>query len=173
LHTHRPTPKLVQPKRTRPTDSFGEQQGGDGEPYRQRAWVPTRTLRRKCVADPRPTEVTARKLLHRFLYSFAVTIFADAENVAITEASRRGVSKLVADAEAGHPTVLRRRSEPVAALVGYKDVQRLAAMERDLTDVALVLTRAATDNGRRTPLDDVITSLGFTREQLDKLDDPA
>lgn len=116
---------------------------------------------------------TAGQLLHRFLCSFAVTIFADAENVAITEASRRGVSKPVADAEAGHTTILRRRSEPVAALVGYQDVQRLAAMERDLTDVALVLTRAATDNGRRTPLDDVITSFGFTREQLNKFDDPA
>jgi hypothetical protein len=102
-----------------------------------------------------------------------VTLFADAEDVAITEASRRGISKLIADAEAGHATVLRRRSEPVAALVGYQDVQRLAAMERDLTDVALVLARAATDNGHRTPLDDAITSLGFTRAQLDALDDPA
>lgn len=102
-----------------------------------------------------------------------MTIFTGAEAVLITEAGRRGLSRLVADAEAGHPTVLRRRAEPVAAVVGYGDVQRLAELERDLTDVALVLSRAATDSGRRTSLDAVIASSGYTREQLAAMDDPA
>ncbi len=97
---------------------------------------------------------------------------ADSEQVAITEASRRGVSRLVADAENGHPTVLRRRAEPVAAVVSYRELQRLQALERDLVDVALVLARAATDTGRRINLDEVITSFGYTREQLDAMDDP-
>lgn len=97
---------------------------------------------------------------------------ADSEQVAITEASRRGVSRLVADAEKGHPTVLRRRAEPVAAVVSYRELQRLQALERDLVDVALVLARAATDTGRRISLDEVITSFGYTREQLDAMDDP-
>lgn len=97
---------------------------------------------------------------------------ADSEQVAITEASRRGVSRLVADAENGHPTVLRRRAEPVAAVVSYRELQRLQALERDLVDVALVLARAATDTGRRISLDEVITSSGYTREQLDAMDDP-
>ena len=97
---------------------------------------------------------------------------ADSEQVAITEASRRGVSRLVADAENGHPTVLRRRAEPVAAVVSYRELQRLQALERDLVDVALVLARAATDTGRRISLDEVITSSGYTREHLDAMDDP-
>jgi len=101
-----------------------------------------------------------------------VSIFAASEAVQITEAGRRGVSKLVADAEAGHTTVLRRRAEPVAAVVSYRDVQRLADLERDLTDVALVLARAASDSGNRSALDDVISSYGYTRQQLASMDDP-
>jgi prevent-host-death family protein len=102
-----------------------------------------------------------------------MSILDGSEAVAITEAGRRGVSRLVADAEAGHSTVLRRRAEPVAAVVSYRDVQRLAELERDLVDVALVLARSASDSGNRTSLDDVVTSLGYTREQLDSMDDPA
>jgi prevent-host-death family protein len=98
---------------------------------------------------------------------------AAAEPMPITEASRRGVSKLVADAESGHPTVLRRHAEPVAAVISFRELQRLQALERDLVDLALVLTRAATDTGRRTSLDDVIASMGYTREQLASMDDPA
>jgi hypothetical protein len=63
-------------------------------------------------------------------------------------------------------TVLLRHAVPVAAVVGYNDVRRIAEMERDLTDVALVLTRAATDNGRRTARDDAIAAFGFTRDEL-------
>jgi prevent-host-death family protein len=95
-----------------------------------------------------------------------------AEPLAITEASRRGVSKLVADAEAGHATILRRHSEPVAAVISFAELQRLQGLERDLVDVALVLARAATDTGGRTSLDAAIESLGFTREQLTAMDDP-
>lgn len=97
---------------------------------------------------------------------------SEAEPLPITEASRRGVSKLVADAENGHPTILRRHAEPVAAVISYRELQRLQALERDLVDVALVLARAATDNGRRTRLDDVIESLGYSREQLEAMDEP-
>jgi antitoxin (DNA-binding transcriptional repressor) of toxin-antitoxin stability system len=107
-----------------------------------------------------------------FLYSSAVSIFAASEAVQITEAGRRGVSRLVADAEAGHTTVLRRRAEPVAAVVSYRDVQRLADLERDLTDVALVLARAASDSGNRSSLDDVIASYGYTRQRLASMEDP-
>lgn len=91
----------------------------------------------------------------------------------IAEASRRGVSKLVADAENGHPTILRRHAEPVAAVISFHELQRLQGLERDLVDVALVLARAATDTGRRTSLDEAIESLGFTRDQLASMDDPA
>lgn len=99
--------------------------------------------------------------------------FAAAEPLPIAEASRRGVSKLVADAENGHATILRRHAEPVAAVISFHELQRLQGLERDLVDVALVLARAATDSGRRTSLDAAIESLGFTRDQLASMDDPA
>ena len=111
--------------------------------------------------------------LHRFLYSFGMTVLDSAESLLITEASKLGVSRLAADAEEGHAKVLERRGRPVAAVVGYGELQRIAEMERDLVDVALVLTRAATDTGARTSLDDVIEKFGFTREQLNSMDDPA
>ncbi|WP_019877820.1 type II toxin-antitoxin system Phd/YefM family antitoxin [Sporichthya polymorpha] len=98
---------------------------------------------------------------------------AAAEPLPIAEASRRGVSKLVADAENGHATILRRHAEPVAAVISFHELQRLQGLERDLVDVALVLARAATDSGRRTSLDEAIESLGFTRDQLASMDDPA
>ena len=96
----------------------------------------------------------------------------EAEPLPIAEASRRGVSKLVADAEGGRPTILRRHSEPVAAIIGYQELVRLQGLERDLVDVALVLARAATDSGRRTSLDDVIEDLGYTRGQLEAMEEP-
>lgn len=97
---------------------------------------------------------------------------AEAEPLPITEASRRGVSRLVADAENGRATILRRHGEPVAAVISYREFQRLQALERDLVDVALVLARSATDSGRRTSLDDVLADLGYTREQLNAMDEP-
>lgn len=98
---------------------------------------------------------------------------AEAEPLRIAEASRRGISRLAADAENGQATVLRRHSQPVAAVIGFEEFQRLQHLERDLVDVALVLTRAATDDGRRTSLDDALAALGYTREQLAAMDDPA
>ncbi len=111
--------------------------------------------------------------LHRFLYSFAMAVLDDAEALLITEGHKRGLSRLAADAEHGHATLLKRREVPIAAVVGYGELQRIARLERDLIDVALVLTRAATDTGRRTSLDDVIERFGYTREQLNAIDDPA
>jgi hypothetical protein len=102
-----------------------------------------------------------------------VSTFVPSETLPITEAGRRGVSRLAADAEKGRGTLLRRRGEAVAAVVSYQELERLAAAERDLVDAALVLARTATDDGRRTSLDDVLERSGFTREQLDGMDDPA
>lgn len=97
---------------------------------------------------------------------------AETDQLTITEASRRGVSRLVADAENGRPTIVRRHAGPVAAVISYGELQCLQALEGDLVDVALVLARSATDNGRRTRLDDVFESLGHTREQLEATDEP-
>ncbi|WP_227838643.1 hypothetical protein [Nocardia aurantia] len=53
-------------------------------------------------------------------------------------------------------------------------MNRLAELDRaesDLRDLALVLARAATDNGNRAPLDEVLDAFGHTRESLAELDD--
>lgn len=95
-----------------------------------------------------------------------------AEHMTITDASSAGVSRLASEAEQGRATVLERRHVPVAAVVGYTELERLATLERDLTDLALVLARAATDNGHRTSLDDAIEAAGFTRDQLEAMPSP-
>ena len=78
---------------------------------------------------------------------------------------------LVAEAEQGADLVVTRRNHPVAAVMGIARLDRLKAAESDLRDLALVLTRAATDTGRRTSLDDVLAAFGHTRDSLAALPD--
>jgi prevent-host-death family protein len=109
--------------------------------------------------------------LCRYLYSYCMTIMRDAHELSVTEATRRGVAGLVADAEHGADLVVTRRNHPVAAVVGIARLELLEAAESDLRDLALVLTRAATDTGRRTSLDDVLAAFGHTRDSLAALPD--
>lgn len=95
------------------------------------------------------------------------------ESLLITEASALGVSKLASMAATGHTTILQRRNQPVAAVIGYAELERLNELERDMLDFALVVARAATDAGARTSLGEVIGSFGYTREQLKNLPEPA
>lgn len=104
--------------------------------------------------------------LCRYLYSYNMTIMRDVRELSVTEAAQRGVAGLVADAEQGSDLVVTRRNHPVAAVVGIARLELLEAAESDLRDLALVLARAATDTGRRTSLDDVLTAFGHTRESL-------
>ena len=104
--------------------------------------------------------------LCRYLYSYGMTIMRDVRELSVTEAAQRGVAGLVAEAERGSDLVVTRRNHPVAAVVGIARLELLEAAESDLRDLALVLARAATDTGRRTPLDDVLTAFGHTRESL-------
>ncbi len=104
--------------------------------------------------------------LCRYLYSYSMTIMRDVRELSVTEAAQRGVAGLVAEAERGSDLVVTRRNHPVAAVVGIARLELLEAAESDLRDLALVLARAATDTGRRTSLDDVLTAFGHTRESL-------
>jgi hypothetical protein len=58
-----------------------------------------------------------------------------------------------------------------AAVVSMQRFAELQALEEDLRDLALVLTRVATDTGRRTSLDDALAAFGTTRAELEDLDD--
>ena len=88
---------------------------------------------------------------------------ADAERVSVTEASRRGVARLVADAAHGTEVVVERHGAPVAAVVAYDRYTELERLRADLRDLALVLGRTAGDDGQRHSLDDVVDAFGRAR----------
>ena len=88
---------------------------------------------------------------------------AGAERLSVTEASRRGVARLVADAAHGTEVVVERHGRPVAAVVDVERFDEVARLRDDLRDLALVIGRAAADDGRRTPLDDVVDAFGRAR----------
>lgn|SRR5581483_3995445 len=100
-----------------------------------------------------------------------MTLVRDTDIVSVTEANRRGVSGLVADAERGHDVIVARHSKPVAAIVSMRRLGELQELEEDLRDLALVVARVATDSGRRTSLDDVLAAFGHSREELEALPD--
>ncbi len=87
--------------------------------------------------------------------------------LSITDASARGVSSLVRDAEIGGVVVLERRHEPVAAVIGVQRLEMLRDAARDLRDLGIVLTRAATDDGVRHTLSDVFGRFGLDRAVLE------
>lgn len=90
-----------------------------------------------------------------------------ATSLSVTDAAKRGLPRLVADAEAGAGVVVERRGVPAAVVVGVERMQAILRREDDLRSAALVLTRAATDNGNRSSLDDVISAFGFDRAELE------
>ncbi|WP_274561630.1 type II toxin-antitoxin system prevent-host-death family antitoxin [Streptomyces spiramyceticus] len=100
-----------------------------------------------------------------------MTVLHDAHELSVTEATRRGVPGLVADAEQGSGIVVTRHKERVAAVVSISRLDELEEAAADLRDLALVLARSVTDTGRRTPLDDVLNAFGHTRESLTALPD--
>jgi prevent-host-death family protein len=94
-----------------------------------------------------------------------------AHELTVTEATKRGVAGLVADAEHGEDLVVTRHHRPVAAVVGVRRLAEIEEAAADLRDLALVLARAVADPGRRTSFDDVLTAFGHTRESLAAVED--
>lgn len=91
--------------------------------------------------------------------------------ISISDASNKGVSKLVAAAEGGRPQVLMRNSKAVAVVVNIESMdrlQRLDELESDLRLLSIALVRAAADSGRRYDLDDVLAEVGIDPESLDE-----
>ncbi|WP_067654900.1 prevent-host-death family protein [Nocardia harenae] len=100
-----------------------------------------------------------------------MSILHNSRELSVSDAVRRGVAGLVADAEGGADLVVTRHHRPVAAVVGMDRLAELDRAESDLRDLALVLARAATDSGHRTSLDDVLGAFGHTRQSLAELED--
>ena len=67
--------------------------------------------------------------------------------------------------------ILERHGEPVAAMIGMDRIEALEQARADLRDLALVLSRVATDSGERVPFDEVLGAFGLLREELDALPD--
>jgi prevent-host-death family protein len=94
-----------------------------------------------------------------------------ADLISISEATKRGVSALVREAEAGHEQVLLRNNKPVAAVVGIERLEELQQLEEDLIDLTMIAARLLTDGPERHSLDDVLARFGYTREQIRALPD--
>lgn len=100
-----------------------------------------------------------------------MTVLRDEREITVTEATKRGVAGLVADAEHGTDLVVTRHHRPVAAVIGVRRLDEIEDAAADLRDLALVLARSVTDTGRRTSLDDVLAAFGHTRETLTAVED--
>ena len=86
------------------------------------------------------------------------------DHVSVTEASRRGIARLVADAAHGSEVVVERHGTPLAAVVGHDRYTELVQLRADLRDLALVLGRGADDDGARHSLDNVVDAFGRARQ---------
>jgi len=95
------------------------------------------------------------------------TLARPTRTVSVTEATTRGVAGLVKDAEAGEDVVVARHGNAVAAVISVDHFARIAEVEEDLHDAALVLARAATDSGVRGSLDEALVMFGLDRAELD------
>lgn len=91
--------------------------------------------------------------------------------LSVTDAAKRGVSRLVADAEGGDELVIVRNGKPVAAVVGIQRLSDVQRMEQNLLDLVLAISRSLDDDGRRTAFEDVVREFGLTREDLDRAED--
>jgi prevent-host-death family protein len=96
-----------------------------------------------------------------------VTFAGFSTSVSVTDAAKRGLSRLVAEAEGGGGIVVERRGVPAAVVVGAERMRAILQREDDLRSAALVLSRAATDNGNRSSLGEVIEAFGFERDELE------
>lgn len=87
--------------------------------------------------------------------------------VSVTEAAKSGLSKLLRDVERGEDVVVERHGKAVAAVVSMRHLEEIRRLESDLREAVLLLSRAATDTGHRTALDEVLTAFGFDRAELE------
>jgi antitoxin (DNA-binding transcriptional repressor) of toxin-antitoxin stability system len=89
--------------------------------------------------------------------------------ISVTEASNRGVSRLIQDAAQGRTQVVLRNNKAVAAVVSMDAVERLARLEEledDLRLLSVALARTVTDSGRRYSLEEVAAELGVDLDTL-------
>lgn len=83
--------------------------------------------------------------------------------ISVSDASKRGVSALISEAEDGRSRVVLRNNKPVAAVVSMESIERLSRLdelEDDLRLLSVALARIVVDDGRRYTLDEVAEEFG-------------
>lgn len=86
--------------------------------------------------------------------------------ISVTDANKRGVSALAADAERGEERILLRNNRPVAAVVSMEHLERVEDRENMIMDLSLTVARELTTSERRHSLDEVLDMFGYSRDDL-------
>lgn len=89
--------------------------------------------------------------------------------VSVSEASSRGVSKLVTEAEAGKEWVILRGSKPAAAMIGMDRLRRLQELEAREHEMGYVMTaigRLMTETTSAISVEDLQNELGLEPDDL-------
>jgi prevent-host-death family protein len=86
--------------------------------------------------------------------------------ISMADASRRGISALVREAESGADQIVLRNNRPVAAVISIERLERLQELEDDWADYLLAEARRLTSTGESVSLDEVLEMFGYTREEL-------
>lgn len=89
--------------------------------------------------------------------------------ISVSEVSRQGVSKLVAEANAGREFVLMRNNKPAAVIVGidkFERLQRIEEFEEDIKLLAMAVVRSTTDTGERVSLEAAAARFGIDLDEL-------
>ncbi|WP_194894175.1 type II toxin-antitoxin system Phd/YefM family antitoxin [Catenulispora pinisilvae] len=95
---------------------------------------------------------------------------ARAHGLSVTDASRRGLPAIVAEAEQ-HPVLITRRDQEAVVVIGADRLAELDEAMADMMDLALVVARAVTDTGKRYTLTDAMAEFGMSEEQILALPD--
>lgn len=80
--------------------------------------------------------------------------------ISVSDASNRGISGLVADAESGTAQVIIRNSKPAAAVVSIAELDRIEDMHENAILLIAALARELTDTGKRHDLDNIAADFG-------------
>ena len=90
--------------------------------------------------------------------------------ISIAEATRLGISRLVQALECGREHVILRDNKAVATVISIERLDEMGDLEDTLIDVSVAFVRILTTSARRHSLDDVLTQLGYSRDDLCEAD---
>lgn len=91
--------------------------------------------------------------------------------VSVSEASTRGMSRMVAEAEAGREWVILRSNKPAAAVISVQRLQRLRELEEreaGIGEVVTAVTRMLLESQDAVSLDSLRAELGIAKGDLDR-----